>query len=135
MKGPAKIAFSFVLEALEKLQPVARPMFGCHAIYTGDKLVLITRQREKWTQDNGVWIATKFEHHDSLRLELPSMRSVSFLGNGETQWQVIPADSDSFEEESLKACELVLRNDPRIGTIPKKKSAKKKTAKKTIRKR
>lgn len=135
MKSPVKIAFSFILEALERLQPVARPMFGCHAVYVGEKLVLITRQREKSEQDNGVWIATKFEHHNSLRTQLPSMRSVSFLGNGETQWQVIPADADTFEEEALRACELVLRNDPRIGTIPKKKTAPKKPAKKVIRKR
>jgi hypothetical protein len=125
MKKSKSMAFAFVMDELDRLRPVARPMFGCHGIYVNEKIVLITRDKNSGDDDEGVWIATTIEHHDSLRKQLPSLRSVSLLGKGETNWQVIPKQSESFEEEVLKACELVLRHDPRIGTIPKKKKRKK----------
>jgi hypothetical protein len=36
-------------------------------------------------------------------------------------------DADDFEESVNKVCELVLKNDPRIGRIPAKKKPKKST--------
>ena len=99
-------------------------MFGCHAVYAGDKIVLVLRNRKDHPEANGVWVATKKEHHESLKKELPSLRSVYLLSEGkaETNWQMIPADSDFFEEEVLRVCELILEMDKRIGNIPKKKS-------------
>ncbi|MBP6833461.1 MAG: hypothetical protein KA978_21925, partial [Deltaproteobacteria bacterium] len=64
------------------------------------------------------------EHHDSLRKELPSIRSITVFGTGESGWQVIPAAAESFEEEVLWACELVRRGDPRVGKLPKPKKRK-----------
>jgi hypothetical protein len=132
MKATKKIAFEFVLEELNRLQPVARPMFGCHGIYIGEKLVLVTRDKGGEDRDDGVWLATDHEHHESLRREVPSLRSISILGKGETKWQIIPKDSYSFEEDVLKVCSMILKHDLRIGTVPVKK---KKAALKTIRKR
>ena len=126
LKKSSKMAFDFILEKLDRLGPVARPMFGCHAVYIGKKLVLITRDKNGGDNDNGVWIATTSANHESLKRELPSLRSITVLGNGQTNWQIIPKDSDGFEEEVSRACELVLRNDVRIGTIPKGKSPKSK---------
>jgi hypothetical protein len=126
----SKIAFDFVLEELDRLRPIAQPMFGCHAIYVAEKLMLITRDKGLGDGDEGVWIATKSEFHDSLRKELPSMRSITLLGNGETNWQVIPKESDSFEEEVLRVCALIVQRDPRIGTIPKKKKKPGRTTRK-----
>jgi hypothetical protein len=128
---------AFVLDALERLAPTTRPMFGCLAVYVEDKIVLILRDKQGG-DDNGVWIATTEEHHKSLRTELPSMRSISVLGSGVTGWQVLPASSADFEDAALHACELILAGDPRIGKIPgqrrvkgaKKAGAKKKTIKK-----
>jgi hypothetical protein len=124
MKGKG-MAFPFVLEQLERLRPVARPMFGCHGIYVGDKIVLVTRDKHSGDGDEGVWVATKAEFHESLRAQLPSLRSIALLGKGSTNWQLIPKGSDTFEEEVMTACALVLNHDPRIGTIPKKKKPKK----------
>jgi hypothetical protein len=31
---------------------------------------------------------------------------------------VLPTDADDFEEAALRACELVLAEDPRIGKVP-----------------
>jgi hypothetical protein len=113
---------AFVLDALERLAPQTRPMFGCLAVYVGDQIVMALRDKETLLDDNGVWLATSREHHESLRRELPSMREVRLLaGGGPTGWQNLPAESDRFEEDALRACELVLRHDPRIGKVPERK--------------
>jgi len=122
-RGPKKVPFAFVLDELEVLAPTTRPMFGCTAIYVGPRIVLILRDG-RGTDDDGVWIATTAEHHDSLRRELPSLRSIKVFGPGESGWQVIPASAESFEEEVLRACELVRRADPRVGKVPKPKKRK-----------
>jgi hypothetical protein len=116
---PRKCPHPFVLEALEALSPRTNPMFGCLAVYIGEKIVLILRDKGG-TPDDGVWLATTPEHHQSLRAEFPHMRSIQALANGRvTGWQVLPADAPDFEEASLRACELIAARDPRIGKIPK----------------
>ena len=107
----------FVLDALEPLSPVTRPMFGCLAVYVKDKIVLILRDRPGDT-DNGVWLATTEEHHKSLRREFPHLRSIRLFGTPITSWQVLPADAADFEASAMRACELVLARDPRIGKVP-----------------
>jgi len=119
-----KIPFEFVMEELDRVHPRVRPMFGCYAIYVGEKLVLILRQRKDHTDDNGVWVAALREYHESLKKEFPCMRSVRLLGTVETVWQNIPLDADDFEELVLKACELIRKGDARIGKIPKPKKKK-----------
>jgi len=112
------IPHAFVLDAISTLSPYTRPMFGCLAIYVKDKIVLILRDKPKNTADNGVWIATTEEHHQSLRREFPNMRSIQVLGKRVTGWQVLPVDAPDFESSALRACELVLAGDPRIGKVP-----------------
>jgi hypothetical protein len=112
------IAHKFVLDALAALSPFTRPMFGCVAIYVQEKIVLILRDKPTYPGDNGVWLATTAEHHESLRDEFPHMRSIGLLGKKITGWQVLPSDSLDFEEAALRACELVLAGDMRIGKIP-----------------
>jgi len=118
-------------------------MFGCLAIYVEDKIVLILRDKNRDknkdqsdpTADNGVWLATTEEHHQSLRQEFPNMRSIKVLGKKVTGWQVLPADAEDFEEAALRACELVLAGDPRIGKVPGARRARppKKAAKRRVR--
>ncbi|MGD0670158.1 MAG: hypothetical protein ABSB23_21705 [Bryobacteraceae bacterium] len=108
----------FVLEAIAALSPWTRPMFGCLAIYVGDKIVLILRDKRGPDADNGVWLATSVAHHESLRREFPNMRSVRVFGKEVTDWQVLPADAPDFEETALRACELIAVRDPRIGKVP-----------------
>lgn len=122
------IPFSFILDYLDTLHPRISQMFGCHSIYVGEKIVFIVRDRENHADCNGIWIATSHEHHESLRKELPSLCSISVLngGNGETGWQMLPAEADDFESSAVKACEMVLHGDPRIGKIPKAKKKKRK---------
>lgn len=118
--APKKVPFAFVLDELSALSPTTRPMFGCTAVYVGPRIVLILRDK-RGTADDGVWIATTAEHHASLRKELPSIRSITVFGPGESGWQVIPAEAETFEEEVLRVCELVQKADPRVGKVPKPK--------------
>lgn len=122
----AKIPFDFVLEALAPVNPVTRPMFGCTAVYVGERIVLILRKKAGDTHDSGVWVATTEAHHASLREELPSLRSIAIFGDGVTGWQNLPETADDFEESALRACALVRAGDPRIGKVPAKKRPKKK---------
>jgi len=125
VKRRKAIPFEFVLDALSPLEPRTNPMFGCLAIYVGRKIVLILRDKGGADPDNGVWLATTPEHHESLRAEFPHMRSIAVLGKKVTGWQVLPADAPDFEESALHACELVMARDPRIGKVPKAKKRKK----------
>jgi hypothetical protein len=111
----------FVLDAIGSLAPSTRPMFGCVAVYVEDKIVFVLRDKPGSAADNGVWLATTKEHHENLRREFPRMRSIGVLGGKLTGWQVLPADAPDFEEAALRACELVLARDPRIGKVPKSK--------------
>jgi hypothetical protein len=127
MKREAKktaIAFDFVLDELYALEPTVKPMFGCHAVYVKEKIVLILRRRETYPEDNGVWLATTREHHASPRKRLPGMRTIGLFGGAESGWQNLPADGERFEEEVMKACNLILRGDPRIGKTPKRRVKK-----------
>ncbi len=108
----------FVLDAIAQLSPRTRPMFGCLAVYIEDRIVLILRDKCDETADNGVWLATTEEYHESLRREFPNMRSIKVLGKEVTGWQVLPADAPDFEEAALRACEIIVARDPRIGKVP-----------------
>jgi len=117
-KARKAVPHEFVLEAIASLSPYTRPMFGCLAVYVQDKIVLILRDKPTNTVDNGVWLATTEEHHESLRREFPNMRSIQVLRKPVTGWQVLPADAPDFEAAALRACELVLAGDARIGKVP-----------------
>lgn len=111
----------FVLDALSPLDPETRSMFGCLAIYVEDKIVLALRDKSDHIADNGVWLATSEEHHESLRREFPNMRSIQVFGKPITAWQILPVDALDFEEAALRACELIVARDPRIGKVPKRR--------------
>jgi hypothetical protein len=98
------IPFNFVLENLFGANPIVKPMFGCHSVYIGNKIVLSLRDKDD--EDSGVWIGTSKEHHESLKKEFPNMRSIKIFGPGTSVNHL---------------CDLILKSDNRIGKIPKKK--------------
>ncbi len=124
LKQRKPVPHQFVLDALAEFEPLTRTMFGCLAIYLSDKIVLVLRDRPTHPEDNGVLLATSRDHHESLRREFPTMRSIGFLGYDETNWQVLPASAPDFEQAVLHACELVIAGDPRIGKVPNSRRAK-----------
>src|SRR5271154_763652 len=127
------VPHEFVLDAIAPLSPRIHPMFGCLAVYVRDKIVLILRDKPNQAADNGVWLATTQEHHNSLRPEFPNMRSIQLLGKKATGWQVLPSDAPDFEEAALHACDLVLAGDPRIGKVPESRLTSKPAAKRTAK--
>lgn len=118
-KPRKSVPHEFVLDAMAELSPRTNPMFGCLAVYVGEKIVLVLRDKREPDADNGVWLATTQEHHESLRREFPNMRSIEVFGKEVTGWQVLPADAPDFEEAALHACDLIAARDPRIGKVPK----------------
>ncbi len=99
-------------------------MFGSYGVYVGEKIMVILRDRLEYLDDNGVWLATTAEHHGSLKEIFPNMRSLKLFGEGPTGWQVLPVNSDDFEESVTTACELILKGDLRIGKVSKARSKK-----------
>jgi hypothetical protein len=126
---PKNVAFDFVLDHLVSLEPTVKPFFGSHAVYIGEKMVFILRDKKSRPDCNGVWVATNPEHIQNLKKEIPALRSVTVLNerrkNSESSWQMLTTDQDDFESSVIKACEMVLHNDPRIGKIPKPKKKRK----------
>lgn len=121
-KQKKSIPFSFAIENLFSREPIVKQMFGCHSIYIDGKIVLCLRDKDD--EDSGVWIGTSKDHHASLKKEFPSMRSIRIFGPGTSGWQVISKDADDFETSVNRLCELILKDDPRIGKIPKPKKKK-----------
>lgn len=119
-----KIPFRFVLEELESLAPAVKPMFGSHAIYVGDHILFILRQRDQHVDDNGVWVAMPAEHREAVKREFPVMRDIALFGPGPTGWQNVPQDSPRFEETMMRLIELAKARDPRIGKLPSGKARK-----------
>lgn len=96
-------------------------MFSGFAVYIGDRLVMMLRDHPKTPQDNGVWLVLSegtAPTDEKLRRELPSLRRIETLANKIHHWLLIPSDGADFEAEALSVCDLLLRNDPRLGRIP-----------------
>jgi hypothetical protein len=122
-KKTKQIPFDFAIENLQRLNPVVKPMFGCHSVYVGDKIVLSLRDKDD--EDSGVWIGTSKEFHSSLKKEFPSMRSIKIFGPGTSGWQLLPKEADDFESSVNHLCDLIIRGDERIGKVPKPKKKNK----------
>jgi hypothetical protein len=97
-------------------------MFSGFAIYSGNLLILMLRDHAASVLDNGLWLVLSeatLPNNPTLRRDFPSLRRIELLGDKIHHWLLIPSDSPTFESESLHACDLLLRHDPRLGRIPK----------------
>ena len=117
------VPFPFLIEALAPLDPVVKPMFSGYAVYVGDKVVFMLRDRPKLPEDNGLWIVfgekvDPVRDLSSLRKEFPSLRKIQLLHGAIQHWLLVPADGPNFETEAMHACEQVLARDDRFGRIP-----------------
>jgi hypothetical protein len=119
-----KTPFAFALEELDAMAPWIKPMFGGFVVYIGEKMTLFLYDQEKWPDFKGVSLATTPEHYHSLALEFSSTRDAEPEKIGKRPWLLIPAGAADFEEQVMKACEMILNGDPRIGRSAEKKKLK-----------
>lgn len=94
-------------------------MFGIDAFYIGEKIVFAFYKKDDTLQENGIWVATKREHHKSLLNEVKGLGYIK--GYGPKTWLILHETSDTFEEEANYIADLIKANSPRIGNIPKSK--------------
>ena len=113
----------FLLDYLYPLELRVKKMFGNHSIYIGPKIYLATRASEKNPLDDGIWIGTSFEHHESLKTQFPSITNLKLYKV--KKWLLLPVDAPDFEEVAIEICELIKADDSRIGVLPKPKKKKK----------
>lgn len=115
-----RIPYEFILDHLVEVDVTVKPMFGSHVVHVGDKVMLYLIDKPG-DPDNGVCLATTAEAIPLLEREFPSMRPQEAYGPDATDWRLLPADADDFEESVVKACELIVAGDERIGRVPKGK--------------
>jgi hypothetical protein len=87
-------------------------------------MILFLYDREKWPDFKGVSLATTPEQYRSLAQEFSSSRDAEPQKIGKHPWLLLPASALDFEGQVLKACEMILNGDPRIGRAPEEKTLK-----------
>ena len=123
--------FRFVIDELLPIRPVVKQMFGFTYVYLDQKLLLSVRDSAKQPRFNGVWLYTLAEHIEGLRKEFPQLPRRSFWRSGKNGWVILAATLEDFEEYALRACELILRGDQRIGRLTRRGGALAKSLKPT----
>ena len=93
-----------------------RAMFGAHACYLYDRLMLLlcSRGAEPW---QGLLVPTEREHQPSLLAELPSPVVHPVIG----KWLYMSEDLEGFDDTALRLVDLIMREDPRMGVVGKSK--------------
>jgi hypothetical protein len=115
MKSAKPIPFDFIIDALYPLHPVTKSMFGTTAVYVGAKMVLALKDNKKDPATNGVWISIEQVYHPELLLLIPSVTTFEIYGIKTKNWLLLPSSSANFEKEVNIICDLIKRNDKRIG--------------------
>lgn len=115
-----KISFAFILDHLLSTEYVIKPMFGCHGVYAGGRLCLFLMdrerplaRREKEPMQKGIYIATISDHVAELMTVFPAAE-FEFLKQDKV-WIFVSVETYEFEQYVIKACEMIVAGDPRIG--------------------
>ena len=111
--------FPFVLEELESIRPTIKHMFGLTSVYLDDRLLCSLRDSLKQPGSNGMWLYTTKEDLESLAKEFSglSRRQLWRSRSSDKAWIILASQLESFEEYALRACELILAGDRRIGRL------------------
>lgn len=119
--------FPFILDELSPLRPTVKHMFGFVSLYLDDKLLCSLRDAVKQPNTNGMWLYTTIEDVDSLAREFPDLpkRQLWRSRSGNKAWLILASQLEEFEEYALKACELILNGDRRIGRLSRGPSRRK----------
>lgn len=115
--------FPFVLDELLVIRPRIRRMFGFTHVYLDEKLLCSLRNSQKQPATNGMWLYTSTENLESLAREFPQLPKRQLWRSGKNAWVVLASSLADFEEHALKACELMLNGDRRIGRVTRGRSS------------
>jgi hypothetical protein len=111
------VPFPFIIDELVSLRPTVKKVFGFTHVYLGEKLLFSLRDNAKQPGTNGMWLFIVAENIDSLAKEFPDLPRRQFWRSGKNCWIVLASRFECFEEYALKACELILNGDQRIGRV------------------
>lgn len=120
---------AFVLDELAACSPRTNPMFGCLAVYVGERIVFILRDRGPDDPDNGVWLAFEADRADAVKKRFPRLKIIEAFKNDVKGWLKLSAKSRDFEDDVLAACALVREHDPLLGKVPNAKKPAKRAKK------
>ena len=114
------VPFDFIIEELSPLRPTVKSAFGFTYVYLDDLLLCSLRDSVKQPATNGMWLFTTSECVDTLALEFPELTRRQVWRSGKNCWIVLASRLANFEEYALKACELMLNGDRRIGRVSRR---------------
>ncbi|HKR60227.1 MAG TPA: hypothetical protein VJS64_10885 [Pyrinomonadaceae bacterium] len=114
------IPFPFIIDELISLRPTIKKVFGFTHVYLEDKLLFSLRNAAAQRGTNGMWLYTTSEYVDSLGAEFPDLPRRQLWRSGKKAWVVLASRLGDFEEHALRACELILQGDQRIGRLSRK---------------
>jgi hypothetical protein len=118
------LPFPFIIDELESLRPTVRGVFGFTHVYLEDRLLFSLRDADTRTGSNGMWLYTTTEHADSLAQEFPDLPRRQIWRSGKKAWVILASRLGDFEENALRACELILSGDRRIGRVSQRLQSK-----------
>jgi hypothetical protein len=111
------IPFPFIIDELSSLRPTIKKVFGFTHVYLEDRLLFSLRDAAMQRGTNGMWLYTTTEDVDSLGAEFPDLPRRQLWRSGKNAWVVLASRLGDFEEYALRACELILAGDRRIGRL------------------
>lgn len=109
------IPYDFILQSLYPVRLKVVKMLGGYGLYQGKLLLFFLRDRETELEFNGVFVATQPQYFAELQKEIHHSKMEFDLDGSIDSWIFISEDLDDFKEKVNKACELVKRDDVRIG--------------------
>jgi hypothetical protein len=118
------LPFPFIIDELESSRPTVRGVFGFTHVYLEDRLLFSLRDADTRTGSNGMWLYTTTEHADSLAQEFPDLPRRQIWRSGKKAWVILASRLGDFEENALRACELILSGDRRIGRVSQRLQSK-----------
>lgn len=113
--------FPFILEELASLRPTVKAVFGFTHVYLDEKLLCSLRDATAQRGANGMWLYTTTEHVDGLAAEFPGLPRRQLWRSGKNAWVILASRLEDFEENALRACELILGGDQRIGRLSRRR--------------
>ena len=118
LKPKKPVPFDFVLDRLASLSPHTKPMFGCVAVYVGERIVMVLRDKGAADRDNGVWLVCEAEHEAEVLRAFPRLEVIEIFAGRVRGWHKLSSRSPEFEDDVLRACECIRTGEVPLGKVP-----------------